>query len=249
MSLNILIVDDDAPARRRMRQLLARCPAGHCGDVEEAADAFRAAGLMRHRRFDLVLLDIHMPGQSGLQLATTLRELPQQPAVVFVTGHVQHALQAFDVDAIDYITKPVHPDRLARALAKAADRRGLRPAEVFNENNSLRVVQRGQAQRVRLADVLYIRAERKRLTLVTRDGIFETDGTLAELEDLFDYQVLRVHRHTLAVMSAVTQLRRVEDEPSSNPRWTLGLRGSCEQLPVARRLVSAVRGRLLFRKA
>jgi len=249
MSLNILIVDDDAPARRRMRQLLARCPPDHCGDVEEAADAVRAAGLMRHRRFDLVLLDIHMPGQTGLQLAHSMRGLPQQPSVVFVTGHTQHALHAFDVDAIDYITKPVHPDRLARALAKASDRHRPDSGDVFSENNSLRIVQRGQAQRVRLADVLYIRAENKRLTLFTHHGMFETDGTLAELEDLFDHRVLRVHRHTLAVMSAVTQLRRVDNDLSGNPKWMLGLRGGCEPLPVARRMVSAVRDRLLFRKA
>lgn len=249
MSLNILIVDDDAPARRYMRHLLANCSGGLCGVVEEASDAARAAGLMRHKRFDLVLLDIHMPGQTGMQLATTLRDLPQGPSVVFVTGHAQHALQAFEADAIDYITKPVDPERLARALNKAAVQRGIEREENFTENNSLRIVQRGQVQRVRLTDVLYVRAEQKRLTLVTGHGLFELDGTLNDLEDRFDRQVLRVHRHTLVMMSAATQLRRVDSDRSNNPKWMLGLSGTSERLPVARRMVSAVRERLLFRAA
>lgn len=247
MSLNILIVDDDALARQRMRQLLARCSGGLCGAVEEAADAARAAGLMRHRRFDLLLLDIQMPGQTGLQLAADLRGLPRQPSVVFVTGHAQHALQAFDADAVDYLTKPVHPERLARALAKAALRRGGANEEKSDEDNSLRIAQRGQARRVRLAEVLYVRAEHKRLTVVTGHGVFELDGTLAELEERFETQLLRVHRHTLAMVHAVTQLRRVDNDLSGNARWMLGLLGTREQLPVARRMVAAVRERLLFR--
>ncbi|MCZ2499250.1 response regulator [Xylophilus sp. Kf1] len=244
--MNILIVDDDAPARRHMRHLLARSPGGICSAVEEAADATRAAGLMRHKRFDLVLLDIHMPGQTGLQLADALRDQPRRPAVVFVTGHAQHALQAFEADAIDYITKPVRPERLARALVKAAGRTVAESEPDPGEGNSLHIVQRGRVHRVRLSEVLYIRAARKRLTVVTGHGTFELDGTLTELEARFEDQVLRVHRHTLVVMSAVTGMRRLGDDLGDSARWMLGLRGTADRLPVARRMVSAVRERLRF---
>jgi DNA-binding LytR/AlgR family response regulator len=111
-----LIVDDELPARRRLRRMLEET--GQIGEVVEAESAFEALALVERTRPDVLLLDIHMPGVGGLQLAAT----PHLPPVIFVTAHDEHALKAFEVGAVDYLLKPVHPERLAEALARALAR-------------------------------------------------------------------------------------------------------------------------------
>ena len=101
MSLRVLIVDDEALARSRLRRLLGECTAPAAEVVGEAANATDALQWLGRERFDLALLDIHMPGADGLKLAQVLRSLPDAPRVVFVTAHAQHALKAFDVEAVD----------------------------------------------------------------------------------------------------------------------------------------------------
>lgn len=245
MSLNILIVDDDAQARHRMRALLSRCGAALCGAVEEAADTTRAAGLMRHRRFDLLLLDIQMPGDNGLALATALRWWPEKPAVVFVTGHPQHALEAFEADALDYLTKPVRPDRLERALAKAVLHRPAMVPAPPSEAESLKIVVRGQARRLPMSEVLYLRAEAKRIRVFTATNSFLIDGALVDLERRHANDVVRVHRHTLAARHALASIRRVDSSGSDVPAWQLRLRGTTTAIAISRRLVSAVRAQML----
>ena len=127
--MNILVVDDETLARNRLRTLLADCAAQPPHMVREAASAKEALGLLSPsggQAFDLLLLDIHMPGQDGLCLAQNLRALSHPPAVVFVTAHADHAVSAFELDAIDYLTKPVRLERLQQALAKV--QRTQRPA-------------------------------------------------------------------------------------------------------------------------
>src|SRR5574337_1170858 len=118
MSLNVLIVDDEPLARARLRALLLDCRAPAVVLGGEAANAAEAVALLQNRAFDAALLDINMPGADGLALAQTLRGLPQPPALVFVTAHAQHAVTAFELDAADYLTKPVRLERLQAALQK-----------------------------------------------------------------------------------------------------------------------------------
>ena len=118
MSLQVLVVDDEALARSRLRTLLGDCTAPAATVAGEAANAAQAMELLRRSAFDVVLLDIHMPGADGLTLAQALRSLPQPPAVVFVTAHAEHAVQAFELEAVDYLTKPVRLERLQQALQK-----------------------------------------------------------------------------------------------------------------------------------
>ncbi|QHJ00538.1 response regulator [Xylophilus rhododendri] len=247
MAMNILIVDDDQLARQRMRQMLMRCGTGLCGVVEEAADTGRATGLMRHRRFDLLLLDVQMPGQDGLELASSLRYWTPKPAVVFVTGHSQHALQAFEADAVDYLTKPVRPERLERALHKAASLCRTPDMPIEEVEESLRVVNRGRAQRLPLSEVLFLRAQDKRLLAVTSRGSFMLDGSLVELEKRQPGHWLRVHRHTLAARHAVQSLHRSATENEEVSGWHLSLRGTAERLQVARRMLGDVRSQLGLR--
>ena len=136
--MHILIVDDEALARSRLRTLLAdlnaatasHTPGAALHSVAEAATAAEALACLAPtsgRGWDLVLLDIHMPGQDGLALAHQLRALAFAPAIVFVTAHTDHALSAFELDAVDYLTKPVRRERLQQALAKAQRARQLVP--------------------------------------------------------------------------------------------------------------------------
>lgn len=118
-TLNVIVVDDEALARQRLRTLLGDCLDPSVQVTGEAADAVSAMTLLQHRPCDVVLLDIHMPGTTGLQLARAVRQLPSPPLVVFVTAHAEHALEAFDVEALDYLTKPVRLPRLQAALKKA----------------------------------------------------------------------------------------------------------------------------------
>src|SRR5450631_1918041 len=120
MELKVLLVDDEALARARLRTLLADCTAPAARVEAEVATAVQAIDWLQHHSVDVALIDIHMPGADGLTLAQTLRTLPQPPAVVFVTAYAEHAVQAFELEAVDYLTKPVRLERLQIALQKVA---------------------------------------------------------------------------------------------------------------------------------
>ena len=122
--LQVLVVDDEELARLRLRSLLADCTLPAAEVVAEAGSGAEALHKLSSTAVDLVLLDIHMPGLDGLALAERLRALERPPKVVFVTAHADHALRAFDLDAVDYLTKPVRRARLQEALARVAQRLG-----------------------------------------------------------------------------------------------------------------------------
>ena len=118
MTLKVLVVDDEALARARLRTLLGDCTSPAAEVVGEAGNAVQAMSALQQQPCDLVLLDIHMPGADGVTLARNIAQLPSPPAVVFVTAHAEHAVQAFEVNAADYLTKPVRLERLRQALQK-----------------------------------------------------------------------------------------------------------------------------------
>lgn len=120
MRARALIVDDEAPARAELRYLLEEFH--HVQVVGEATNGEEALLLLRSLSYDLVLLDIRMPGGTGLEVAAALRKLPHPPRVIFTTAYPDHAVEAFDLEAIDYLVKPFDADRLARALDRAVDR-------------------------------------------------------------------------------------------------------------------------------
>ena len=119
MTLRVLIVDDEPLARARLRRLLDDCRAPAAQVAGEAANAADAMAQLAHQRFDVALLDIHLPGADGMQLAQALRALAEPPAVVFVTAHTEYAVRAFEIEALDYLTKPVRLERVQAALQKA----------------------------------------------------------------------------------------------------------------------------------
>ena len=116
--LKALVVDDESLARARMRTLLSDCRSPLVQCVGEAAHAVQAMTMLQHQSVDVALIDIHMPGADGLALARSLRALAQPPALIFVTAHAEHAVDAFELEAVDYLTKPVRLERLQLALQK-----------------------------------------------------------------------------------------------------------------------------------
>lgn len=249
--IRVLIVDDEALARSRLAALVRECPEPACEVAAECANARQVVEWLavNEGQADVALLDIQMPGALGTELAADLKRLPRAPAVVFVTAHSEHALAAFDLEAVDYLTKPVKRDRLFAALARAArrapSRNGAPPDNDSGAAPVLVVSERGRVVRVPLADVLYLKAELKYVTLRTATHSYVLDDSLTDLELRLGERVLRVHRNALVARQAVRALerRKVADseEEGNEIGWAVQVAATGEWLSVSRRQVAAVR--------
>lgn len=249
-TLRILLVDDEVLARQRLRTLLQDCqtlmPQLALRVEAEAANATQALEYLRRTAVDLALLDIHMPGADGLKLAQALRDMAQPPAIVFVTAHAEHALQAFELEATDYLTKPVRLERLHVALQKIERLRLMNRAASTVEDpavgTDLLIQERGRLLRVLLADVIYFKAELKYLTVRTASASYLLEGSLGELEVKYATQFLRVHRNALVAKRAVRELTKLaQSDDLEADTWNLRLHGIDDLLAVSRRQVAAVR--------
>ncbi len=240
-ALRALIVDDETLARARLRTLLGDCREPAASVAGEAANATQAVELLRRQPCDVALLDINMPGADGLTLARALRELPRPPAVVFVTAHAEHAVQAFELEATDYLTKPVRLERLQQALQKVERQlRSRQEAAPAVPEEVLLIQERGRTERVPLAEVLYLKAELKYITVRTAGKTYILDGALSELEEKYPTQFLRVHRNALVARRAVRALEKFDD-PEEGEGWAVRLQGLDELISVSRRQLAAVR--------
>jgi len=241
MPLKLLLVDDEPLARMRLRTLLADCHAPAASVEAEAANAAQAMACLQGRQFDLALIDIHMPGADGLALAKTLRSLPESPALIFVTAHAEHAVQAFELEALDYLTKPVRLERLQAALQKAErfaeSRRGAGPDAL---QEALLIQERGRTELVPLSEVLYLKAELKYITVRTQARSYLLEGSLNELEARYPSRLIRVHRNALVARRAVRALQRQHDAQEGEG-WAVRLSGIDDVLLVSRRQLAALR--------
>jgi len=234
-------VDDEALARSRLKSLLADCTAPGALLVGEAANVAQALQCVAQQAVDVVLADIHMPGDDGLALAQRLRALPQPPAVVFVTAYTEHALDAFELEALDYLTKPVRLERLQASLQKVERytqvNKGLEPDFA---NEFLVIQERGRTERLPLSEVLYLKAELKYITVRTAGRSYILEGSLNDLEGRHSSRFLRVHRNALVARQAVRSLERCND-PVEGDGWAVRLDRVSEPLFVSRRQLAAVR--------
>jgi two-component system, LytTR family, response regulator AlgR len=246
--LRVLIVDDEPLARQWLVTLVNECPQPRCMVVAQCADAEQARQALVREPADVALLDVQMPGDTGLALAAQWQRLPRPPVVVFVTAFGEHAMKAFEVEAADYLTKPVRRERLFEALTRAAKRVVAAPAAIDgDEASALVVTERGRLIRVPLREVLYLKAELKYVTLRTAERNYLLDDALLDLEQRLGERFLRVHRNALVARAAVRLLekRRLEGEEdagdSGEPGWAVCVAPVNEWLAVSRRQISAVR--------
>lgn len=241
MRLKVLIVDDEQLARARLRTLLGDCSAPTASVEAEAANAAQAVEWLQRHSVDVALIDIHMPGADGLTLARTLRTLPHPPAVVFVTAHTEHAVQAFELEAVDYLTKPVRLERLQAALQKVERlMQSARGLEADLPEDVLIIQERGRTERVPLSQVLYLKAELKYITVRTPAKSYILEGSLSELEEKYKTRFMRIHRNALIARRAVRALEKHYDAEEGEG-WAVRLDGIDERLFVSRRQLAAVR--------
>lgn len=258
--IQVLIVDDEPLARARLRALLDGCRDPHATVVAEAGTASQAQAWLREHGCDLVLLDVQMPGPDGLMLADSLRHLPKPPLVVFVTAYAKHALDAFELEAVDYLTKPVRQERLQAALVRVAQRKQQREAASLvepaaaDDSELISINDRGRIVRLPLQEVIYLKAELKYLTVRTATSRYVMDGTLGDWEQRLSGRFLRVHRNALVAKSAIRELDRHADsaeteESAAMPldpselaeTWAVRVAPVNEWLTVSRRQLAVVR--------
>jgi two-component system response regulator AlgR len=247
MTLKVLIVDDEAHARSRLRTLLSECTEPRVDVVGEAANAVQAVEQIQRTGCNLLLLDVRMPGVDGVQLASRLREMGTPPAIVFVTAYSEHAVEAFELEAVDYLTKPVRRERLQQALQKVL--RVLSAAESGADlggggGEHLIIQERGRSERVALSEVVYLKAELKYITVRTAEKEHIFDGALNDLEQRYPHLFVRVHRNALVARRAVRAVEKHND-PIEGEGWMVRLDGVDERLAVSRRQLAAVREALM----
>jgi two-component system response regulator AlgR len=234
----IAIVDDEEPARARMRELLADCANEFPHAISgEAANGFDGLQLAARGETELVLVDIHMPGMSGIEFARHVRVLEKPPAVIFVTAHDQYAVQAFEVNAVDYLLKPVRSARLLAALKKSGGAQVSREVLERIDPNPRRyfsIAERGRVTLVPVAEVMFLKAEQKYVTIRTREREFLLEEALSQLEREFADVFVRIHRNCLVARRLIRGVERgASDEGDAG--WSVVLEGWEERLPVSRR--------------
>jgi two-component system response regulator AlgR len=239
--MRILIVDDESLARDRIKRILQEQKEheviGEAGNGQEALQKIDAL------HPEVVLLDIRMPGIDGLEVARHLVDMEEPPAVIFVTAYDDYALEAFKVNAVDYLLKPVRAERLSEALHKALKPNKLQWKSLNRTEDGAPKARTHISSRTRrgivlvpVGDIYYFRAEHKYVTVRHKDGEVLIEDTLKELETEFGERFLRIHRNCLVAMEYVQAL-----EKNSSCQPCIRLRGVAETLDVSRRHVANVR--------
>ncbi len=265
----ILIADDEMPARTRLCNLLADIapdfPHVLAGEATSGSEVIEwVARDPQHGEGLIILLDVEMPGMSGLEAARKLRGLDPAPTVIFVTAFDAFAVDAFEVHAIDYLLKPVRAARLLEALQRALrffpqPQTAMPLATVGNRPAGtppfVTIHERGRLLKVAAHEIVYLKAELKYVTIRTSEREYLSEETLGTFEDSFPDMFIRIHRNTLVARSAIAGFERVqardeaaeqgkEAESSAEARWEVLLHGLEERLPISRRQWPAVRSLL-----
>jgi two-component system response regulator AlgR len=230
--LRILIVDDEPPARDRMRRMLSELPDFNV--VGEAGSGTQALQAIEELFPDILLLDISMPGMDGMTLARTLQKGGSQPAIIFCTAYQNQALQAFEAEAVDYLVKPVRAERLVQALEKA--RRFIGDRVDLVPNAYLKSTVGGKVLLTPVQRVICLLAEDKYTTVVHEKGKTVIDDSLTELEVRFEQEFFRIHRNALISTRHLRGLERGDDGSV-----VAVLSGTDERPEVSRRNVAALR--------
>jgi two-component system response regulator AlgR len=237
--MRVLVVDDETPARERLRLMLAEIPGTTC--VGEAGSGPEALELVARERPDALLLDIRLPGMSGLEVARHAAAFETPPAIVFTTAYDQHALEAFDAQAVGYLLKPVRIEKLAAALARARQlaRRQVEDlvgtVAAARRRTHLAIRAREQLRLVPVHEVLCFVADMKYVTVRHVHGEDLIDESLKALEEEFGDEFLRVHRNALVAVRHIESIER-----QGEGQCSVRLRHGGGAIQVSRRLVADV---------
>ncbi|MEE9411779.1 MAG: response regulator transcription factor [Methylococcales bacterium] len=216
--MKVLIADDEKPARTRLRHLLQQ--SGSAVEViGEACNGDEALQMCQQLQPDVVLLDIRMPGKNGLQVCKQLSAFKPPPAVILVTAYDEHALQAFDAHAIDYVLKPVHQQRLDAALRKAVVFQSAQKKINTEKNNTdghsqrthLSVKNRDTTYLIPVSEIIYFKAEQKYVIIRTAALELLSSESLRSLEQEFDGLFMRIHRNSLVAIQSIASLEKQSD--------------------------------------
>lgn len=245
--LRVFLVDDEALARQRLRSLLgdlaAELPTEVVGEAANGVDALR---LLEQVAADVVIVDIRMPGMDGIELAQHLAGREGGPGIIFATAYEDHALTAFELNAMDYLLKPVRATRLVQALRKAVRLSGRPAASVLQQvrtatggggRKHLSCHERGRLLLVPVQDILYLRAELKYVTARTREREYLLEESLTQLEQEFGDRFVRLHRAVLVARHALQGFERVSEKTvgEGGDQWWALVRDIPERLPISRR--------------
>ena len=239
--MKILVVDDEPLARRRLRAQIDDLHIGSVvGEAEHGIAALEQVALLAP---DVVLLDVRMPGMDGLEAARHLTRLEAPPAVIFTTAYDEHALAAFDAQAMDYLLKPVRSARLREALERAAlmnaGRRALAVNSLPGRRRHVSALIGGSLRLLGIHEINYFHADDGFVSAVAPGTRLLIEDSLRALEEEFAENFVRVHRNAVVNLAAVKALER-----DAEGNGVIVFHALPERLLVSRRLLVAVRKRL-----
>ena len=241
MPLNILIADDEAPARNRMRDLLSDIE--NVAVVAEAKNGKEAIDLALQTKPDLLLLDIRMPIMNGIEAAQHAQKLEPKPHIIFTTAFDAYAIKAFDLNAIDYLLKPIRLERLQTAINKAhalkpAQIKALKPLQKMRSHLSIH--ERGRMLLVPIETIIYLRAELKYITVRTAEREYLIEESLTNLEAEFGERFIRLHRNCLVAPSFIAGYEKRLNQDNEQ-HWVALLKNIPETIAISRRQQHLVR--------
>lgn len=238
--MKIMVADDELPARQRLCRLLEELD---YTDIVEASHGQQVLQQWQQQPCEVILLDIRMPGLDGLSVARQLSAEPNPPTLIFTTAYPDHALEAFEVYALDYLLKPIKKQRLQQVLERAQRLHSQPVAEVVaplaegtKAREYLCVRVRGNLQRIAVADIYYFRAEQKYVSVRHKNGYVLIEDALKALEQEFADSFIRVHRNALVANRYLQGMEKDREE-----HWFVTFKGFDERLEISRRHIPTIR--------
>ena len=237
--MKVLIVDDEAPARDRLIHMVSSIDSMETSG--EASNGLEAVRMVQDSHPDVVLMDIRMPGMDGLEAARHLSEMDEPPAIIFTTAYSEHALEAYDANAVDYLVKPIRQEKLEKSLAKARKLTKAQIAALNMETNTTgrshicaRI--RGNLELIPVDEIVYFQADQKYITVRHVGGEVLIEDALKNLEVEFEDRLIRIHRNALVSTNYITGM-----EKNIDGRFVVTFKDVEDKLEISRRHVAEVR--------
>ncbi len=237
--MKVLIVDDEAPARDRLVHMVSSIDSMETSG--QASNGLEAVRMVQDSHPDVVLMDIRMPGMDGLEAARHLSEMDEPPAIIFTTAYSEHALEAYDANAVDYLVKPIRQEKLEKSLAKARKLTKAQIAALNMETNTTgrshicaRI--RGNLELIPVDEIVYFQADQKYITVRHIGGEVLIEDALKNLEVEFEDRLIRIHRNALVSTNYITGM-----EKNIDGRFVVTFKEVDDKLEISRRHVAEVR--------